>query len=71
MAARNRAYTHRYDEAQPANHYSDHDPARQTRARLRRAKGAARYHHRKHAALATGDGERAGPGIGDRQGEVV
>jgi hypothetical protein len=71
MAARNRAYTHRYDEAQPANHYSDHNPARQARARLRRVEEAARYRQHEYAALATGDGERAGPGIGDRQREVV
>ena len=26
MAARNRAHTHRHEEAQPANHRSEHDP---------------------------------------------
>ncbi|GAA0464376.1 hypothetical protein MUK72_19470 (plasmid) [Halococcus dombrowskii] len=67
MAARNRAYTHRHDEAQPADQHSD-DPARQARARMRRAKEAARY--REQATLAIDD-ERAGPGIGDRQGEVA
>jgi hypothetical protein len=71
MAARNRVHTHRYEEAQPVNHCSNHNPARQARARLRRAKGAARYRHRKHATLAIDDGERAGPGIGDRRGEVT
>ena len=68
MAARNRAHTHRHEEAQPADHHSDDDPARQARAQLRRAKEAARY--RERATLATDD-ERTGPGIGDRQGEVA
>jgi hypothetical protein len=71
MAARHRAHTHRHEEAQPADHRSDRDPARQARARLRRAKEAARYRQREYATLATGGGERAGPGIGDRQGEVA
>jgi hypothetical protein len=70
MAERNRAHTHRHEEAQSADHRSDRDPARQARARMRRAKEATRYRHRKHATLATDD-ERAGPGIGDRQGEVA
>jgi C4-type Zn-finger protein len=68
MAARNRTRTHRHDEAQPADQHSDDDPARKTRARMRRVKEAAR--HREHATLAIDD-ERAGPGIGDRQGEVA
>jgi hypothetical protein len=67
MAARNRTRTHRHDEAQPADH-SDDDPARKARARMRRAKEAARY--REQATLAIDD-ERASPGIGDRQGEVA
>ncbi|WP_049998726.1 hypothetical protein [Halococcus sediminicola] len=71
MAERNRAHTHRHDEAQPADQHSGHDLARQARARMRRAKEAIRCRHREHAALATEDGERAGPGTGDRQGEVA
>ena len=84
MAARHRTYTHRHDEAQPADYYrqptthhgqpadhSDRDPARQARARLYRTKEATRYRHREHAVLASDDDDRAGPGSGDRQGEVA
>ena len=71
MAERNRAHIHRHDEAQPINHHSDRDPALRARARMRRAKEAARYRQREYAALASTIGERAGPGIGDRQGEVA
>lgn len=73
MAARNRTHTHRHDEAQPANHHgdSDPDPARKARAQLRRAKETARYQIHEYAIRATDSGERAGPGIGDRQGEVA
>jgi hypothetical protein len=70
MAARNRAHTHRHEDAQPADHHSDRDSAWQARARIRRAKEAAGYRHREHATLASND-ERASPGSGDRQGEVV
>ena len=65
MAARNKAHTHRHDEAQPADQHSDDDPARQARVRMRRAKEATRCRHREHATLAIDD-ERTGPGIGDR-----
>jgi hypothetical protein len=77
MAARHRTHTHRYDEAQPVDYHrqptdhSDYDPARQVRARLYRAKEATRYRHREHAVLASDDDDRAGAGIGDRQGEVA
>ena len=76
MAARHRTHTHRHDEAQPADHrqpadHSDRDPARQARARLYRTKEATRYRHREHAVLASDDDDRAGAGIGDRQGEVA
>ncbi len=84
MAARHSTHTHRHDEAQSSNHHrqpathhrqpadhSDRDPARQARARLYRAKEATRYRHREHAVLASDDDDRAGPGSGDRQGEVA
>jgi len=69
MATRNRAYTHRHEEAQPADQHND-DSIRQARARMCRAKEAARYRHCERATSSTND-DRAGPGIGDRQGEVA
>jgi hypothetical protein len=68
MAARHRAYTHRHDEAQPADQHSD-DPV-QAQARMRRAKEAARCRHREHATLAVDD-ERTGLANSDQQGEVA
>ena len=70
MAARHGTHTCRHERAQ-ATHHSDHEHARQARARLSRTKEAARYRHCEHATLATDDDDRAGPGIGDRQGEVA
>ncbi|EMA55987.1 hypothetical protein [Halococcus thailandensis] len=67
MAARNRAYTHRHDEAQPADQHND-DSARKARTRMRRATEVAR--HREQATLDNGD-KLAGSEIGDRQGEVA
>ncbi|WP_049998587.1 hypothetical protein [Halococcus sediminicola] len=70
MAARQGAHAHRHERAQAA-HHSDRERARQARARLSRAKEAVRYRHCEHATLATDNDDRAGPGIGDRQGEVA
>ena len=71
MARRNRAYTHRHDEAQPVNHHSDRDPVSESACAERRTKEAARYRQREYAALASAVGKRAGPGIGDQQGKVA
>lgn len=70
MAVRHRTHTHRYEEAQPADH-SDRDPARRTRAQMQRAKENARYRMHEATASARNGDERAGPGIGERQGEAA